>query len=123
MFFAQRLRKGSFEGACNSNYSGITDDEIIDFSIRLTKSLQLLGHEEAPPLRFIEDCWDSYDDTGRKFPALAGGLRSGFRFNGNIENLYSRINEVCFVKRNKKTKLGRLVNKKDLKDAYDRISR
>lgn len=76
-------------GEKNPRYSGITDSELEDFYYRVSKICKdEFGKKIIPPLKFVASIWNELNDTS--WPTLSGGLRSGFRFNGDVSNLYSR---------------------------------
>ena len=98
---------GDIKGDKNPKFSGITDDEIFQFSKKLALYLkQKYSETELPSLKFISKIWNIiYPD--RKFPSLCGGLRSGFRFKGDLyENLFQPLSKELNLDYSKYTKIG-----------------
>lgn len=94
---------GNVSGKNNPKFSNITDEELEDFFYKISKICkEHFNKRNLPPIKFISEIWAKIDS--RKFPNLCGGLRSGFRFNGNIDNLYNRSIKDLKMIHNKKQK-------------------
>ena len=96
-------RDGS--GINNFNYSGISDDEIKEFYSKvclIIKNKYMIS--TLPPMQFIQKLWNM-KYKNRTFPALGGGLKSGFRFNGDLhKNLFQYFEKEYNMKYDRYTK-------------------
>lgn len=107
-------------GVKNSRYSGITDEEIFVFYKQVSIiTKDVYGINILPPKKFVFDIWNlKYPE--RTMPNLQGGLRSGFRFNGNLqENLFGPICEELNLVQEKYTKFTRNINNEEFLNAID----
>lgn len=114
--------KADFSGNKNPKYSGITDDEIYNFCEQCVIIFKQMGYKTFPPLKKISKLWGIIDTSGRKFPNLAGGLRSGFRFKGDFQS--EVIDKICskhHIEHIKQTKEYKDINYEEVKNAYNRI--
>jgi hypothetical protein len=123
----QRLLSGEWtglnydvSGEKNTNYSGISDEEIYDFYLTVN---QIIKHKYNSKvlvsIAFVKKVWDKKFNT-RPFPNLAGGLRSGFRFNGDIHtNLYEKVSLLLDMEYFKYSKLTRKINIEELINDID----
>lgn len=71
-------------GDKNTRYSGMTDDDIFYCYEEGCKLMLQLGYCYFPPSSVANII--SMKKFGRKIPSLTGGLRSGFRFNGDFKH-------------------------------------
>lgn len=114
--------RGDISGVKNPKYSNITDDEIFEFTKRLSIVLRDSFNEiETPSLNLITGVWNMVDK--RKFPNLGGGLKSGFRFRGDIKNLFVPISEQTGLKLSRSSKMLCRLTIEEITDAYNRIYR
>lgn len=98
-------------GSKNPRYCNITDEEIYDFFDKLILILKRRSIEEFPPIKFAKRLWDKIDD--RSFPSFCGGLKSGFRFKGDLyKNL---INPLCEKHKIKYEKYAKKFSKIDIR--------
>lgn len=104
-------------GKNNSKFSGISDEEIYNFYIKVSSIIQeKYNFGELPGLGLIKFLWDNkYKD--RTFPNLKGGEKSGFRFNGDVNsNLILSISKELNLKYNPYNKLKNKINVKEVLD-------
>lgn len=106
-------------GIKNPRYSNITDEQIVCF---YEKICELFKSEFKlniiPPLTIISKLWNKIYKTN--FPSFCGGLRSGFRFSGNLDNLYHPLQKKYDLKYDRYSKICRKLNLEDLENAYYR---
>jgi len=113
-------KKGDSKGEKNSRYSGITDSEITEFVDRICEIFISNGITYFPSMRFIIACWNNTHE--QTFPSLCGGLRSGFRFGGDLEtNLISPISKKYGMQRITIRKYFNQELIKKVTDDYNRI--
>lgn len=112
-----------FNGTKNPRYSNITDEEIIEFVDRLCYIIkQETDLKIFPPMKIIQEIWNKINT--KTFPNLCGGLRSGFRFDGDIKNLIDPISKKYCLEYSRYSKQYRKnFNQERIIDAYHRIYR
>lgn len=111
---------GDMTGSNNPRYSGITDDEIFNFYKKVSIIIKdVYGINILPPKKFVFDMWNlTYPN--RKMPNLCGGLKSGFRFNGTLQdNLFTPICEELNLVQEKFTKFTKNINKQEFLNAIN----
>lgn len=108
-------------GEKNSNYSGITDEEITIFYRKVSLVLkEKYNCNNLPSMKYIGDIWNFKYHQKRKFPSLRGGLVSGFRFNGNLyENLIYPIGKELNMNYVKYTKIARKIRPEEIANVID----
>jgi hypothetical protein len=94
-------------GELNPRFSGVSDDDILEFYRKLIRVIiTLYDAKHVPGIAYTRKIWNAIYD--KKLPHLSGGIRSGFRFNGDIyENLYKKMESefnVAYSMYNKETK-------------------
>lgn len=105
--------QADFFGTKNPSYSNITDGEIIIFCDKLIRALKKNNINEFPSIKFVKKIWDITDD--RTFPNMSGGLKSGFRFKGNLyEGLIKPLCEKHKINYNKYSKKFSKIDKRSL---------
>ena len=107
-------------GTNNPKYSGITDDEIYDFYVKVASVIaEKYQFNELPGLKLIKLIWDEKHKF-RKFPNLGGGAKSGFRFNGDVKN--NLISPVCKELNLEYNRYNKMRNKINVKEVLDAIN-